>query len=28
EKMREVDRKSYHYLSTNPHFLIMKASNK
>ncbi|MBF7146916.1 class I SAM-dependent methyltransferase [Bacillus toyonensis] len=27
EKMREVDRKSYHYLSTNPHFLIMKASN-
>jgi ubiquinone/menaquinone biosynthesis C-methylase UbiE len=28
EKMREVDGKSYHYLSTNPHFLLIKAINK
>jgi hypothetical protein len=28
EKMREVNGKSYHYLSTNPHFLIIKAINK
>ncbi|MED2754095.1 class I SAM-dependent methyltransferase [Bacillus thuringiensis] len=28
EKMKEVDEKSYYYLNTNPHFLIIKATNK
>lgn len=28
EKMKEVNEKSYYYLNTNPHFLIVKAVNK
>ncbi|MED2578520.1 SAM-dependent methyltransferase, partial [Bacillus thuringiensis] len=28
EKMKEVDEKSYYYLNMNPHFLIIKATNK
>ncbi len=28
EKMREVNEKSYHYLMTSPHFLIVKATSK
>lgn len=28
EKLKEVDEKSYHYLMTNPHFLIIEASSK
>ncbi|TKH12694.1 SAM-dependent methyltransferase, partial [Bacillus wiedmannii] len=27
-KMRDVNETSYHYLNTNPHFLIMKAIKK
>ncbi|MCU5213608.1 SAM-dependent methyltransferase, partial [Bacillus paranthracis] len=26
--MKEVNEKSYYYLNTNPHFLIVKAVNK
>ena len=28
KKMKEVNEKSYYYLNTNPHFLIVKAVNK
>lgn len=28
EKMKEVEEKSYYYLMTSPHFLIVKATSK